>query len=808
MFISLNWLKDYLSLSKDFDPENLAHQLTMSTVEVESVRYLGNELEKIVSGQIKEIIKHPKADKLSICQVDVGAEKYLQIVCGGRNIYKDMKVAVALVGSQVFWHGKEPQQIVIAKIRGVESQGMICAASEIGLENYFLADDILDLKNYKAKVGMPLTQVLDITDVVLEVENKSLTNRPDLWGHYGLAREIAAIYKLKLKPIPLTNFKTEKKLNLEIKIENNQDCPRYQGIVLDQIKIRPSPEWLKNKLLAVGQRPINNVVDITNYVMLELGQPLHAFDYEKVKNHQIIIKRASPRQHFSTLDGQLRKLSEGILLINDAENPLAIAGIMGGKNSEISEKTKTIIIESANFNPYLIRKGSMTLSLRTEASSRFEKGLDPNLTETALKRAVSLIKEVIPESKVASNIIEAGDYHQETRVIELDLNLLQRRIGEKISLKETKDILELLSFGVKDKKNLLIVTVPSFRAGRDINLPEDLIEEVARIYGYNKINPVLPTVDLKLPEINLERKYERQIKTFLSLALGFNEVYNYSLINIKDIENLNLKEEDHFHLKNFISTDQTLLRTNLITNLLKNVRENLKYYNQFRLFELGRIFKKKAGDDFRDPEKTVSLPQQEKHLCGIVVGEINAFLAIKGALADLLDRLNIKFEFKQDENFYPWAEKKKTLKVIINDQILGALGEINPGVKAAYEIETDLAFFDINFSKIIKLISGERKFKPLLKFPEVVKDLSIIINNNILWAEIEKEIFSISNLITKVELFDIYQSTRLGEDKKSLAFHITFYNPERTLISNEISLELQKIITALEKKFQATIRKV
>jgi len=808
MFISLNWLKNYLHLTKEITPEDLTHQLTMSTVEVEGVRYLGKELENIVVGQIKEIIKHPKADKLKICQVDVGAERYLQIVCGGKNIYKDMKVAVALIGSQVLWHGKEPQQIVITKIRGIESQGMICAASEIGLENYFPKEDILDLKNYKAKIATPLARVLDLNDIILEIENKSLTNRPDLWGHYGLAREVTALYKLKLKSIPQTDLKSEKKLSLKIKIENPKDCLRYQGIIIDQIKIGESPLWLKNKLLAVGQRPINNLVDITNYVMLELGQPLHAFDYDKVKDNQIIVKRAGPRQHFTTLDGLLRKLSEEILTINDAEKPLALAGIMGGKNSEINNKTKTIVIESANFDPNLIRKGSTILGLRTEASSRFEKGLDPTLTEIAIKRVVNLIQEIIPGSVIASDLIEAGEFQSEKRVIELSLDLLQKRIGEKISLKEANDILESLSFTVKTRKDLLIITVPSFRAGRDINLAEDLIEEVARIYGYNKITPILPTIALKLPEINFESKYERQVKILLTLGLGFNEVYNYSLISPKDLENLGLKEEDHFHLKNPISTEQTLLRTNLITNLLKNISENLKYFDHFRLFELGRIFKKKPGDDFRDPEKTVSLPQQEKHLCCVITGEKDALLSIKGSLIDLMEKFNIKFEFKQDKNYHPWADKNKTLKIIINDQILGSLGEINQEVKEAYDLDTVVAFFDINFSKIIKLIGGEKKFKTLLKYPEVVKDLSIIIANNILWEEIEKEILMVSNLITKVELFDIYQSVRLGEDKKSLAFHITFYNPERTLISNEVNQELNKIMTTLEKKFQAKIRKI
>jgi phenylalanyl-tRNA synthetase beta chain len=650
-----------------------------------------------------------------------------------------------------------------------------------------------------------LSQVLGLTDSIVEIENKSLTNRPDLWGHLGIAREIAALYKLKLKLLPLKEFKINKNIDLKISIENKEDCPRYLAVAIDNIKVADSPAWLKNKLLAIGQRPINNIVDITNFIMFELGQPLHAFDAAKIQGQEIIIKRSSSNK-FITLDNKERKISHDILMINDQEKPLAMAGIMGGQNSEISQETKTIIIESANFNPNLIRKGSMLTGLRSEASSRFEKGLDPAMAEIAIKRAINLVQQIIPESTLISNLIDAGNWQYQPKDIEVSLEFLQVRLGKAIPLKTIKEILTSLSFTVKNKKDQLTIGVPSFRAGRDINTAEDLVEEVGRVYGYNNIEEVYPLTPMVIPETNWELKHERTIKNFLAGSLGYNEISNYSLIGEKDALAMNLPIDDHFKLKNFISSEQTLLRISLITNLLKNAQLNIRNFDKFRIFELGRVFKKKPGEDWRDPDKNIALPQQEKHLGGLVVGESPAFSVVKGTITDLLEKLNVNFEFKKDDNFLPWAEANSSLKIIINDQVMGVIGEINSQVKKNFDLTAKVAFFDLNFSKMAKIIGAEKKYKPLLKYPEVIKDLSVIINNNLIWEEIEKEIYGQSNLITKVELFDIYQAESLGADKKSLAFHLTFYNPERTLISNEIEQEINKIIRVLEDKYLARVR--
>jgi len=808
MNISLNWLREYVSLSNSIEPEEFAEKLTMSTVEVEKFHKLNENLDNIVVGQIKEIVKHPKADKLAICQVDIGKDKYLPIVCGGRNIYEGMKVIVALVGSKVLWHGEEWQELKKAKIRGVESEGMICGPSEIGLKNYFpQEDDIANLKDYKAKLGTPVAEAMDLDDVIIEIDNKSLTNRPDLWGHYGIAREVAAIYNLKLKEIEQVKIKTENQADLKINIASKDDCPRYLGIILDNITIKDSPNWLKKRLLAIGQRPINNVVDVTNFIMHELGQPLHAFDADKIKDLEINVKRAKKNQKFNTLDGENRKLSENILTICDKERPVALAGIMGGKETEINQGTKRILIESANFEPTLIRKASVEISLRTDASSRFEKGLDPELANTAINRAVKLIQDISPECQASSKLVDAGEYKPVNKTVELDSSFISKRLGKELTTKKIIEILESLYFQVKSKKDKLTVTIPSFRAGKDITIAEDLVEEVGRIYGYNNIEPQNPLVHMTPPDFNWELKQERSLRYYIVNALGFYEVYNYSMISTEDIEKMKLRVEDHFRLKSYSSVEQTHLRTNLIVSLLKNCQQNLKYFDHFRLYELARIFKKKPGELWRNPDKDVALPQQQKHLAGVVIGERNNFLTAKGSVHNILEKMNLNFRLEKDDNYHPWAASDKTLKVIVNEHILGAVGEIDKQILAGFDIDKTVAFFNLNFTKLSKISGVEKQYKPIEKFPSVVQDLSIVVDDNLPWGDIEKEILSQSNLITEVELFDIYQHESLGKDKKSLAFHIVFYHPERTLVSNEVDKEMQKIITVLESKFSALIRK-
>jgi len=456
MKISLNWLKDFVDLPHDITPEQLGEDLTLHTVEVEEVIDQASQYDKMVVGQIQQIQDHPDADKLKICVTDIGEKHPAQIICGGQNIYEGMKVAVAMPGAKVRWHGEgELVELKKVKIRGVESQGMICAACEIGLtdENPIDQPYVMDLK-LDDKAGTFLAKALSLADVVIDIDNKSITNRPDLWGHYGLAREISAIYGLTFQH--QTELKTEnenlktKENYLSVEIKDKGLCRRFTALKIDNIKVTESPEWLKQRLQALGQKPINNLVDISNYVMFELGQPVHIFDVNKMTSNNkqitIIVRKANTGETIQTLDGEERQLDNSMLVVADEEKPIAIAGVMGGGNSEVDENTTSIIIEAANFEPINIRQTSQKLNLRSEASARFEKGLDPHLAKEANQRVAQLVMELNPEAKISSAFVDEGSWGADPTILEFGIDFINKRLGTELSVEIISDILERLGF--------------------------------------------------------------------------------------------------------------------------------------------------------------------------------------------------------------------------------------------------------------------------------------------------------------------------------------------------------------------------
>ncbi|MFA4941992.1 MAG: phenylalanine--tRNA ligase subunit beta, partial [Patescibacteria group bacterium] len=482
MYISLKWLKDFVNIPASITPEELGLKLTLHTVEIDGVEKQSEKFNNVVVGKILELKKHPQADRLQLVKVDIGKEK-LDIVCGAHNIKEGDFVPVALVGA-ILPNGLEIKE---AEIRGVKSHGMLCAEDELGLGQDHSGILILT----KGKLGQNLAENLKLDDTVFEVDNKSITNRPDLWGHFGLARDIAAFLDIKLIE-PKINLekitKLEKKgevIKLKAEVKDAKLCPRYMAIAMKGIKIADSPQWMKERLSAVGMRPINNIVDITNYVMLELGQPLHAFDANLVK--EIVVRRAEDKEMMETLDGQKRELNKEMLVIADDEKAIAIAGVMGGATSEISDKTDSIIIEAANFEPTQIRKTSQKLGLRTESSMRFEKSLDPNLCEQAIARVVELVKEICPGAVVASKLVDIKSFKINSDPIVLDISWLNKTIGEEIGEKTIIKTLNNLGFKTTQKKNEITVNVPTWRATKDISIREDLMEEIVRIYGYNNL---------------------------------------------------------------------------------------------------------------------------------------------------------------------------------------------------------------------------------------------------------------------------------------------------------------------------------
>ena len=659
MKISLNWLKDYIDLPKNITPQKLTEDLTMSTVEVESVKNQAEEFENIIVGKILEIKKHPNADKLKIVITDIGLLEKAQIVCGGANLKEDMLVAVALPGARVKWHGQsEPVILEETKIRGEKSFGMICSSNEIGLQDLLPCGgmEITDLSGVlnDKNIGQPLAQVLKLDDVIIEIENKSLTNRPDLWSHYGIARELSVIYKILLKKPEIfekfqnttcpsvrrvSNFQINSKSQIQnsklnINIEDKNLCSRYIGCIMQNIKIASSPEWMQKRLEAVGLRAIDNIVDITNYVLLDIGEPTHAFDLALLNQKQfpnnkinIIVRKSKRDEIIQSLDGEDRKLDKDMLVIADTKKPIAIAGIMGGANSEVTDKTTEIILEAATFNAMNIRKTSQKLNLRTEASVRFEKNLDSNLAEIAMLRMLYLIKKNIPEAEIIE-YIDNYPVKPENINIEIKHNFIEKRIGQSFSKKEVIDILTRLGFEIDEKNKIYKIKVPSWRATGDISISEDIIEEIARIYGYDNLKEKVEKVEMNKAKFQLEFDLENKIKNYLSLGCGMNEVFNYPWLDEKILNKFNLSDKNYIEIDNPPAEENRFLQISLIPNLIKNAQDNLRYFSKFKLFELARVFKPGQDKSFGDDV----LPEQPKMLAGIIVSKDDVFFEIKGII--------------------------------------------------------------------------------------------------------------------------------------------------------------------------------
>ncbi|HEX9664469.1 MAG TPA: phenylalanine--tRNA ligase subunit beta, partial [Patescibacteria group bacterium] len=614
MFISLNWLKDFVDLSK-ISPRDLGLKLTIKTMEIENVVEQGQNLENIVIGQVLEIKDHPNADKLKIVVVDDGSGQR-EVVCGGLNLKQGQLVALARQGARVSWHGQEDlTELKKTKIRGVESSGMICAAEEIGFEKEGKAGEIMDLSYLgKVRLGTPLKKALELDDTLFEIDNKSITHRPDLWGHYGVAREVAAFLGKKLKKYPAPDFKAGSAADLKIKVADFKHCRRFMGVMVGNIRIEPSPLWLVNRLRAVNIRPINNIVDITNYVMTELGQPMHAYDRQMIRGDQLGTRLAKAGEKFTTLDEESWTLTKDDLLIVDQKGPVGLAGLMGGLKSAITDQTKEIILEAANFDPVTVRKTSKRLGLRSDSSARFEKSLDPDWPELAIKRAVSLIKQLIPEAEVISPVVDQTPVARGRRgklnqgPIVLNKSYLAMKMGLELADREVIKILKDLGFEVNSTKADYKVIAPTWRATKDIAIPDDLVEEVARIYGYDQIPTKLPNIDITPPARNLELLVERKIKNFLVYGPGWTEVYNYSFVNEKQLENLGIDYSRHIKIQKPLSSDQTLLRQSLIPSLLKNTVDNLRFYDQFKLFEIEQVFLPDLKGPVKDPSGKDKLP--------------------------------------------------------------------------------------------------------------------------------------------------------------------------------------------------------
>lgn len=806
MKLSLNWMKEYVDLP-DVSTSKLAYDLTMCTVEVEEVEDLAESMAGLVVGKIEEVKAHPNADRLRICMVDTGRGEPSEIVCGGSNLRAGQLVITALPGAFVRWHGEgEPVEIKATKLRGVMSYGMICAAGEIGLEELFppkAENEIVDITELGAEPGTPAAEALGIDDIILEIDNKSMTNRPDLWGHYGMARELAAIYKAELKPLSVAELPGEG--GLKVAIEDADRCRRYCGIVIDGVKTLPSPFALKTMLWRVGIRPINLAVDITNYVMLATGQPTHAFD----KNHihgGIVVRTAREGEKLELLDGEELELTAEDLVIADEVNPVGLAGVMGGKRDSILPETEGVIFESANFAPLSVRRTAQRFDVRTEASARFEKGLDPQRVDQAVAMAVNMFKKYFPDCTVSGRSdVTAKEF--ECAEVDITLPFLEKRLGKPITANEAAETLARLGFKTEADGEVLHITAPSWRSTGDISLPDDILEEIARLMGYENFDFLPPKIELTAAINQRDYDTERAIREYLAFRCGMREIFTYPWTEDEYNEAAGADFKQMLKLSTPPAPDAAHLRSTLVPGLLKAVFINQRYMDKFRLFEMTHVFFDGSYASLDWEEEL--LPKQRLHLGGAFVGDDARalFLDAKGVLEHMGATVQCEpLGFRHEEKPL-WADGKLWLNITAGDEVIGSLGLVSRKTAQAAGIKRVASvIFELDSEKLVPLASRQNEFEHLPVYPLVDFDLSVIFDETVTWAEVESTVMKASAAVKRVAFVDEYRGEQVGEGKKSVSFRIWIGSDKGTMAHRQIEQESNRIIRKITKKLDGNVR--
>jgi phenylalanyl-tRNA synthetase beta chain len=802
MKVPLNWLKDYVDITLPL--AELAERLTMAGFEVGELQTIGSNWESIVIGQITAVNPHPNADRLRLATVDLGTEQET-VVCGAPNLNTGDKIAFARIGAWLINpHNGQIEELKSAKIRGVVSNGMICSEKELGISE---SHEGIMVLSAEASVGTPLTDYMGDTVLDLDVT----PNRPDCLSVVGIAREVAALSG-QTPHIPETSYEeTATPIDEQISIEivDSDLCPRYCASLITGVKIVESPAWMQERLVACGQRPINNIVDITNYIMLEYGQPLHSFDYDRIRGKKIIVRRAAEGEEFTTLDETERELTHDMLVIADGEGTVAIAGVMGGLNSEVTENTTSILLEAASFNAANIHYTSRHLSLMSEASMRFERSISPDMTIPALKHATQLIAE-LGGGKVSRGIIDVYPGKREIKPVLLTTNEVKRILGIEFSLDQIVNTLTSLGFECQIDGSQILVTTPYWRS--DIKQPVDLIEEVARIIGYDQIPTTL--LSEPLPHQNPEPVLSLKSRIRQTLVgYGFQEVITYSLTGLETLSHLVPEPAPPkpmpIRLVNPMTADQEYLRPNLRANLLSTLSANRRHEDGgIRLFELGKIYRPKEND----------LPSETEVLSGILSGTRVEkswlggdgsfdFPDVKGVVEGLLHHLGVAATLAQgsDEGLHP----TKQAAIVIEDDgrsvSLGTVGELHPKVADTFELSETVCLFEINVMALLPFVTGHKMFQPIPRFPGTVRDLALVVGAEITHQKILNIIQSFP-LVSEVILFDVYSGAQVATGKKSLAYHIVYQSPTHTLTDEEVNKVQQQILERLTKELGATLR--
>lgn len=803
VLISYKWLKEYVDI-EDLTAQEIAEKLTRSGVEVDGVTALNEGITKLVVGKVLTCVKHPEADKLNICQVDVGDEEPVQIVCGAKNVGEGQFVAVAKVGARL----PGGMKIKRAKLRGEKSEGMICSLQELGIEGKTVpkkySEGIYQFPQ-EMTIGEDALSPLGLDDTILELD---LTpNRSDCLSMLGVAYEVAAILDRKVTIPEPAIVPSKENSGISVKVEASGDNPYYGATIIKGVKIAESPLWLQAALMSSGVRPINNVVDVTNYVLLEYGQPLHAFDLDRFGSTEVVVRRATEGETIVTLDESTRTLSGEHLVITNGHEPVAIAGVMGGATSEVDNETVNLLLEAAYFSPAPVRKASKDLGLRSDSSIRFEKGVDPNRVDQAGARAASLIQQ-LAGGEIMDGPVIFDEMDREPIDVSISLNRVNRTLGTELEVGQVEKIFGQLQFPFKEKDENFIVSVPTRR--QDISIEADIVEEIARLYGYDNIPTTLPNTPTTPGGLTSIQWKKRKIRRFLE-GVGLHEAISYSLTTAEKETLFSEEDEKRVKVALPMSEERSTLRTTLIPHLLDalSYNKNRNSYN-VHLYEMGSVF-------HTEEDQVTVQPNEKTYLSGAFMGlwhehswqgEKKAvdFYVVKGIVDALLSELsvtgNIRYVSAEKSGFHPG----RTASVEIDGKQVGFLGQLHPTVAKEWSLSATYVF-ELDLTLLVEMSTKSLRYQAIPKYPAMERDIALVVSEDMKAEELEKIIVDVGgSLLTKVAVFDLYQGENLEPGKKSLAFSLRYQDPEKTLTEEEVSIVHKKILVNLEEQTGATLR--
>lgn len=803
MFVSYKWLQDYVDLS-GVSAKELAEKITKSGIEVEGVDVLNEGIRGVVVGHVVERVQHPNADKLSKCQVDIGQGEPVQIICGAPNVAEGQKVAVATVGAVLPGNFK----IKKAKLRGEESNGMICSLTELGMEAKIVPKEYSEgifVFPQDAEVGTDALALLNRDDEVLEL---GLTpNRADCLSMLGVAYEVAAILGREVK-LPETDLQaaSEKASDyVTVKVDANEDNPLYVAKLIKNVKIGPAPLWMQTRLMSAGIRPHNNVVDITNYILLEYGQPLHAFDYDRLGSKEILVRRAQDGEKFVTLDDAERTLTADHLVITNGTEPVALAGVMGGANSEVTSDTTTVLLESAYFSGAVVRKASKDHGLRSEASARFEKGVDPNRVRVAGERAAYLMAKYAG-GEVLEGTSEVDTLTVEPAVVSISLEKINRVIGTELTVEEVKDIFARLQFAITVEDDLITVTAPTRRG--DIKIEEDLIEEVARLYGYDNIPKTLPIGSTTPGKLSDYQEKRRVVRQYLE-GVGLYQAVTYSLTSEEKAAQFALEKRDFIRLAMPMSEDRSVLRLSILPQLLEVVKYNSARQNDsIGVYETGAVFLANGNE---------VLPEEHEHLAGAVTGLWHShswqgekkpvdFYVVKGILEGLFAKLglteNVTYVQAKVDQMHPG----RTAEILLNGESIGFVGQVHPTMQKELDLK-DTYVFELSLKAVLGADTAPLQYESIPRFPSITRDIALVVNKETVSGALKDIILSAGGqLLKEVHVFDLYEGDKMEEGKKSIAFSLKYVDPERTLTDEEVTKVHTQVLETLKEQAGAVLR--